>query len=36
MMDKTAQLLIVLAASCWGFIGVFTRKLAAAGTFQCR
>ncbi|MCL1982418.1 MAG: DMT family transporter [Clostridiales bacterium] len=31
MMNKTAQLLIVFAAACWGLLGLFTRHMAAIG-----
>ena len=30
-MNKTAQLLIVFAASCWGLLGLLTRRMSAAG-----
>jgi len=30
-MNKTAQLLIMTAAMCWGLIGIFSRQLVAAG-----
>ncbi|MBR0599443.1 DMT family transporter [Sinanaerobacter chloroacetimidivorans] len=30
-MQKSSQFLIILAAFCWGLIGVFTRQLTAAG-----
>ena len=31
MMNKTSQLLVVFAATCWGTLGIFTRQMSAAG-----
>jgi len=30
-MKRSAQLLIILAATCWGMLGIFTRQLTAVG-----